>query len=174
MARSLFSRKAIIGHHRKSDGGAPRARKQALGAGALITLALLGGCASQQTVSGPVQQPSGTVTMHQVQAAFIGAGSGGTGTLYFQGHAYPFTIAGLGLGGIGASTIDATGEVYNLHSLAAFAGPYVQGRMGFAFGTASKGDLWLKNNAGVTLHLHAKREGLMLSLGGDAMVITLQ
>lgn len=30
---------------------------------------------------------------------------------------------------------------------------------------------WLQNNNGVIMHLKAKREGLMLSLGGDAVVI---
>jgi len=48
---------------------------------------------------------------------------------------------------------------------------YVQGRYGFAVGTTSAGDLWLKNANGVILHLIAKRQGLMLSLGGDAVVI---
>lgn len=143
---------------------------------ALALGGMLAACAShngaQQAAAG--QTPDGTITMHQVQAAFIGSGNGGTGTLYFRGHSYPFIVGGLGVGGIGASSIDATGEVYNLHSLSQFAGPYVQGRMGFAFGTTSKGQLWLKNDAGVVLHLHAKREGLMLSLGGDAVVITLK
>jgi hypothetical protein len=142
----------------------------------LALAGMLAACASQngaqQAAAG--QTPDGTITMHQVQAAFIGAGNAGTGTLYFRGHAYPFTVGGLGVGGIGASTINATGEVYHLRSLSQFAGPYVQGRMGFAFGTSSKGDLWLQNDAGVVLHLHAKREGLMLSLGGDAVVITLK
>jgi hypothetical protein len=41
-------------------------------------------------------------------------------------------------------------------------------------GNRSAGDLWLQNEAGVILHIKAKREGLMLSLGGDAMVISLQ
>jgi hypothetical protein len=41
-------------------------------------------------------------------------------------------------------------------------------------GTASAGEMWLNNPEGVIIHLNAKREGLMLSLGGDAMVITLK
>ena len=118
--------------------------------------------------------PDGTVDMNQVQAAFIGSAGGGSGTLYYQGRAYPFTVAGLGVGGIGASTIDAAGEVYKLHRLADFAGAYAQGRYGFAIGQTSAGDLWLQNETGVIMHLKAKRTGLMLSLGGDAVVISLQ
>jgi hypothetical protein len=40
-------------------------------------------------------------------------------------------------------------------------------------GTASAGDLWLQNGHGVVMHLVAKRRGLMLSLGGDAVVIQM-
>jgi hypothetical protein len=31
----------------------------------------------------------------------------------------------------------------------------------------------MQNGAGVIMHLKAKRTGLMLSLGGDAMVVTM-
>lgn len=118
--------------------------------------------------------PDGTVDMQQVQVAYIGSGGGGSGTLFYQGEAHPFTVAGLGIGGIGASTIEAKGEVYKLHSLSQFAGSYAQGRYGFALGTESAGDLWLQNDSGVIMHLKAKRTGLMLSLGGDAVVISLK
>jgi hypothetical protein len=141
------------------------------------TLAALAGCSTSvklgpNAVAGlPV---SGTVEMKQVQAAFIGSGGGGTGTLYFQGAAYPFNVAGLGIGGIGVSSLDATGDVYRLSSVGQFPGTYGQARYGYALGTDSAGDLWLQNEAGVIMHLHARREGLMLSLGGDAVVISLK
>ena len=63
---------------------------------------------------------------------------------------------------------------YHLPDLAAFPGTYVEGRYGFAFGKSSGGDLWLKNHNGVVMHLVAKREGLMLSLGGDAVEIKMK
>jgi hypothetical protein len=115
-----------------------------------------------------------TVDMNEVQAAYIGNAGGGSGTLYFHGQSYPFTVAGVGVGGIGASTISAWGEVYNLNNVAQFPGTYAQGSYGFAFGTQSSGDLWLQNQAGVIMHLKAKREGLMLSIGGDAVAISMQ
>jgi hypothetical protein len=117
--------------------------------------------------------PDGTVDMNQVQAAFIGSAGGGTGTLYYHGGAYQFRVAGLGVGGIGVSTIDANGEVYKLPSLAKFPGAYAQARYGFVIGSMSGGDLWMQNESGVILHLKAKRTGLMLSLGGDAVVISM-
>ncbi|MDR3530537.1 MAG: hypothetical protein P4L90_08315 [Rhodopila sp.] len=126
----------------------------------------------QQSLNG--MPPDGTVDMNQVQAAFIGSGSGGSGTLYFRGRSYPFAVGGLGIGGIGASTINAQGEVYSLHNVLDFPGTYAQGRYGFVVGSTSAGDLWLKNEKGVIMHLKAKRTGLMLSLGGDAVVISMQ
>jgi hypothetical protein len=117
--------------------------------------------------------PDATVEMQEVQAAYIGSGSAGTGVLSFRGMQYPFTVGGAGVGGIGLSTINAMGEVYNLRELAQFPGTYGQARYGFAIGTSSAGDLWMQNEAGVIMHLKAKREGLILSLGGDAVIISL-
>ena len=55
------------------------------------------------------------------------------------------------------------------------AGPAGDHRaVGFALGDESAGDLWLQNEAGVILHLKAKRTGLMLTLGGDAILITMK
>jgi hypothetical protein len=118
--------------------------------------------------------PSGYVDMREVQIAYLGSAGGGKGTLSFQGQNYPFVIAGLGGGGIGVSTIDASGEVYNLTDLAQFPGAYGEGRYGAVVGDASTGDLWLENNAGVVMHLKAKREGLMLSLGADVVDVRME
>ena len=103
--------------------------------------------------------PSGTISFEYGQAAFILSGSGGKGTLRFGKKTYRIRLGGLGVGGIGAARISATGEVFNLTSLADFAGAYVQGRIGYAFGQG-QGSLWLENARGV-----------VLSLGGDGLVI---
>ncbi len=114
---------------------------------------------------------SGTVRIEQVQIAFIGSGNLGGGTLQFGGKSYDFTIGGLGIGGIGISKITATGAVYNLKDPGDFVGTYGQARYGLAIGSASTGELWLKNSRGVFLQLKAERQGLALSLGGDAVYI---
>src|SRR6202051_1262138 len=144
---------------------------------AVAALLPLAGCSSsqnadQQSLNG--RPPDGTVDMNQVQAAFIGSGGGGSGTLNYRGQSYPFAVGGLGIGGIGASTINAQGEVYGLTRIQDFPGGYAQGRYGIVVGNASAGDLWLKNEKGVVMHLKAKRTGLMLSLGGDAVLISMQ
>ena len=146
---------------------------------ACLAMALLLPAACQSSVQvGPQAvaglTPSATVNMDEVQVAYIGSGGGGSGTLYYRGRAYPFAVGGLGVGGIGASTISAEGEVYKLNSVEMFPGAYGQARYGLALGNTSMGDLWLQNEAGVIMHLKAKRTGLMLSLGGDAVVISMQ
>ena len=140
-------------------------------AAALVNLAACTTQSGSMSVQGkPV---SGYVEMTQVQAAYLGSGNAGNGTLRYRGHTYPFTVGGLGVGGIGISKIEARGEVYGLERLRDFPGAYVQGRYGLALGTVSTGDLWLQNGNGVIMRLVAKRQGLMLSLGGDAVVIQM-
>lgn len=155
--------------------GLPRRRIMSAGVSAAL-LTVLGGCsgsgAGPQTVNG--MSPDATIDLHELQAAYLANANGGYGTLFFQGIAYPFNVGGGGIGGIGASSVDGNGEVYGLTSLSDFPGSYAQGSYGFAFGNRSAGDLWLKNENGVVLHLHAKRTGLMLSLGGDVIVITMK
>jgi hypothetical protein len=143
-----------------------------------ISALVLGSACSSSVKVGPDAvaglMPDGTVDMEQVQVAYIGDAGGGGGTLYYRGTPYRFKIGGLGVGGIGASTVDAEGEVYKLHNLSQFAGSYAQASYGFVIGTKSAGDLWMQNEAGVIMHLKAKRTGLMLSLGGDAAVISMR
>jgi hypothetical protein len=114
---------------------------------------------------------SGTLTIEQVQIAFIGSGNLGGGTLSVGGQKYNFSIGGLGIGGFGVSKMECTGTVYNLKNINDFAGGYVQGRYGMAVGSTGGGQLWLQNSKGVVLELKAKRTGLALSLGGDAVYI---
>jgi hypothetical protein len=137
----------------------------------LMLLALLSGGAFAQ--SGPPAKPSGSVSIHQVQIAFIGSGTAGGGTLYFHGRSYRFRLGGLGIGGIGISRLDAVGSVYNLYRLSDFNGVYGQARTGWAIGEQGKGQMWLQNGHGVYLQLHAQRQGLALSLGADGMVVRL-
>ena len=116
---------------------------------------------------------SGTVSISQVQVAFLYSGNLGGGTLTYGGKKYSFDIGGLGIGGFGVSSIKATGEVYDLKRLSDFEGVYGQARYGAAVAEKSAGELWLHNASGVFLRLAAKRSGLILSLGADAIYIHL-
>ena len=116
-------------------------------------------------------EESGTVTIEQVQVAFVFSGNVGGGKLRYKGKTYPFNIGGLGVGGFGISSIEATGTVYNLFRLNDFAGAYGQARTGIVVGNLSKGTLWLENPQGVYMKLAAKRTGIALSLGVDGIII---
>jgi hypothetical protein len=135
--------------------------------GLALALVLAGSAAGEDL------KKSGTVRIEQVQVAFIGSGNLGGGTLKFNGKSYDFSVGGLGIGGFGISKMVATGNIYNLTDIKYFPGSYVQGRYGMAIGEASTGKLWLKNSHGVVMELKADRQGLALSLGGDAVYIGL-
>lgn len=134
---------------------------------------VLGGAAALWALPTRAQErvKTGTVEIEQVQVAFIGSGNVGGGTLNFQGKSYRFTVGGLGIGGFGVSKMQATGDVYNLKELRQFSGAYGQARYGAAAGDKSTGEMWLQNPNGVLISLRARRTGLALSLGADAVYI---
>jgi hypothetical protein len=140
----------------------------------LMTVAIFVVMASYFVASAADKKPDGTISIEQFSVAFIGSAQFGSGNLNYQGKRYDFKISGLGIGGIGVSTIDADGYVYELKNLADFPGVYGQARTGITFGTVGKGQLWLENGNGVYLHLKAKRQGLALALGADGMIIQMK
>jgi len=103
-------------------------------------------------------------------ALFWSASLGG-GTLSFQGKSYKFVVGGLGVGGVGASSLNATGEVYEMENASDFEGVYGQARVGYALADKSSGKLWLQNAKGVVLALKADRKGLSLNMGADGVVV---
>jgi len=122
----------------------------------------------------PTTPPSGRISIEQVQLAFIASGTLGGGSLTYQGRSYRLKIGGLGIGGVGASSLRATGEVYGLDKLSDFSGPYVAIRSGWALGDRGKGRIWLRNAKGVALSLHGSRKGLQLALGAEGVLIELE
>ena len=114
--------------------------------------AIYGVPSSALAESGP---PSGSVTLHVGQAGYIGAVS-----------------KGAGVGGVGVTRFDGQGPVYNLTSVAEFAGPFAQVRTGLAIGFRGKGKMMLRNRHGVVMQLAGTRKGLALSTGADAMVVS--
>lgn len=114
---------------------------------------------------------TGSVRIEQVQAGFIASGEAGGGTLRFRGRSYPITVGGLGIGSIGASRTVATGTVYGLRNVSDFPGAYVQLKEGWAVGDQGRGNVYLRNDKGVTLRLKTQRQGLQLSFGADGVLI---
>lgn len=122
----------------------------------------------------PSEKPSGRIKIQQLQVAFLASGALGGGTLTFKGRNYPLTVGGLGVGGIGASRFNASGDVFGLKKLSDFSGPYLEARMGWALGDKGKGRVWLQNAKGVLIKLKGGREGLQLATGASGVVITLK
>ena len=150
-----------------------RSRRGVVRLAAALAILCAVGAPPASAQGSPPSRPSGTVTIHQVQVAFVGSGAAGGGTLHYRGRAYPFNVGGLGIGGFGVSRLDATGAVYNLRNPADLNGVYAQVRKGWAVGARGGGAMWLQNTNGVYLRLSARRRGLALSLGADGMVIRL-
>lgn len=141
-----------------------------LAAAALVAAYQLAGTSvsAQERPTGP---PTASVSVEQVQVAFIASGALGGGALVYQGRSYPITVGGIGVGGIGASRLTASGAVYGLKRRTDFAGAYVQLRSGWALGDKGRGMLWLQNDKGVVMRLKSRRQGLQLTLGADGVLI---
>jgi hypothetical protein len=115
-------------------------------------------------------RPSGTVTMTQV---FLSASGVGGGTLTFRGRSYPFTLVGSLIGYGAISTMQASGEVYNLRDVSQFSGPWIQGTGSLAITAKANGEIWLENRNGVIMRLNAAQAGLTFSSGRYELSIQL-
>lgn len=124
-----------------------------------------------QTIDEDELEPSGEIELKQYTVAWVGSGTMGGGTLTIDGKDYPFRLAGLGVGGYGASSVDASGTVYNLPNLEAFPGTYGNARLGMTGGDSGSGKLWLRNPDGVVIELKSEMRGLALAGGVDGILI---
>jgi hypothetical protein len=120
--------------------------------------------------------PSGLVFL-KFKSVGIGVGGGsGEGVLGYQGREYPFTISGLNLGDIGASSFQGAGKVYDLKSANDFAGNYVGSEAGFAL-RGGQSELSMRNGKGVTIVVLAgegKESGTRMSLGASGVSIKMK
>ena len=117
---------------------------------------------------------SATLTLTGWKVAFIGSAGRSKGELTYRGKTRKFTMTGLGIGGIGISTSEATGVVYNMKSMDDFIGSYTSARSGVTLGDdefIKDRMLWLKNEKGVKIKLTTKKEGMELNLGADGTVV---
>jgi hypothetical protein len=119
--------------------------------------------------------PSGTVTIDETQIMWIVGGDIGGGTLNYQGQSYKFKLDGLKLGGFGVHKFKLAGDVYDLNDVADFPGVYAAAEAGFTFAKVGKGDVVLKNDKGVTLHLKSpSSEGYALDIGVEGVDVRME
>src|SRR4029077_4192424 len=82
---------------------------------------------------------SGTIAFSVFKAGWFVGGSGGSGTLFFQGRRYPLSIGGLSAGVVfGASETHFRGTVRNIHSPYVVAGVYGAAGTGAAIGAGAQ------------------------------------
>jgi hypothetical protein len=106
-----------------------------------------------------------------VLAAGLGY-SWGHGTLSYQGQQYKFCIRGLSIGDVGAASLDAQGNVYNLKSLEDFAGKYFALSGGFAAVRGESAAI-VKNKNGVMMELETLVTGLRFNISATGLKIRL-
>ncbi len=120
--------------------------------------------------------PSGLVSLKLKSVGIGVGGSSGEGVLSYQGKDYPFSISGMSLGEVGASSFQGAGKVYDLTSLSNFSGNYAAAQAGFAV-RGGQSELTMRNGKGVTIVVLAnegKESGTRLSLGPSGIGITLK
>lgn len=94
------------------------------------------------------------------------------GTLTYQGQSIPFWVHGLSVMDIGAAKITGVGEVFNLKSVAGFAGDYVGSTFGSAVAHGQSMGL-VKNANGVVIRVRSAESGMRLNFSGNTVRIRL-
>jgi hypothetical protein len=123
--------------------------------------------ALEQTASdGSVQWTGGAV------AAGIGY-TWGDGTLAFAGQKHEFTISGMSIVDVGATSMSVAGDVYHLSNLSDFEGNYVALSAG---GTLAGGGsaVYLQNQHGVVMKISSTEIGLRFNLAAGGLNIALK
>lgn len=129
---------------------------------------------SQRVTAEDELAETATLTMKSWKIAFIGSAGQSKGVLDYQGKKRKFKMTGLGIGGIGISTSEATGVVYNMKTMDDFTGSYTSARSGITLGDEEfikDRMMWLTNEKGVSIKLTTSKSGIELNLGVDGSVI---
>ena len=115
----------------------------------------------------------GTVRFTGKSAAAGVGWTWGDGTLTYKGKNYPVEVDGLTVGSVGAASIEATGQIYDLGKLSDFDGTYTAASAGATVG-GGMGTLVMKNQHGVSIHMRATTEGIKLTAGVSGIKLHLK
>lgn len=137
---------------------------------ALLSLAAFAGTA----ISSPSHADDGTVSLVIYKAGWIIGGSGGGGTLYFRGRAYPLSTGGIDYGLVfGGSRTVLRGLVHNIWRPSDVAGVYAAAGAGLAIGGGARA-IVLTNQKGAVLELSGYQTGLMANADLSGLAITMR
>jgi hypothetical protein len=136
----------------------------------LIALLVLAGMAFVSTA----YAESGSISFRVVKAGFVVGGSGGSGTLIFEGRQYPLGIGGISYGfTFGASETRFSGTVSNIRRPSDVSGVYAAGNVGGAVGRGVQA-IVLTNQKGAVLRLTGSSVGAIVSADLNGLVITVR
>jgi hypothetical protein len=137
---------------------------------ALLALTAFAGA----TLSSASYADEGAVSLVIYKAGWIIGGSGGGGTLYFRGRAYPLSTGGLDYGLVfGGSRTVLQGRVHNIWRPSDVAGVYAAAGAGLAIGGGARA-IVLTNQKGAVLELSGHQVGLMANVDLSGLAITLR
>jgi lipid-binding SYLF domain-containing protein len=137
---------------------------------ALIALTAVAGIVAPSVASAE----SGTIQFSVLKAGWVIGGSGGSGTLFFQGRRYPVSIGGLSAGFVfGASETHFRGTVRNIRSPYDVAGVYGAAGGGAAIGAGAQ-FIVLRNEKGAELALSGRQVGLQINADLSGLSISVR
>jgi len=143
------------------------------GIAALAVAAGLAFAASSVRAEEAKEKPDGTLHLESKSVA-VGVGfSWGDGTLKYKGETYKVEVDGLTVGQVGATTVNATGEVFHLKKLADFDGTYAAITGGATVGGGG-GALAMRNQNGVVIQITGTSQGLNLTAGVSGVKLAVK
>ena len=138
-------------------------------AGLIASMTIIGA-----SVASTAHAESGSIRISVLKGGWFIGGSGGSGTLNFQGRQYRLSIGGLSAGLVfGASQTNLAGRVSNIRRPSDVAGVYGAAGAGAAVGSGVRA-IVLRNEKGAVLELSGRQTGLMLNADLSGMAISLQ
>ena len=140
-----------------------------LRAAAIALVALVG-----FSISTSASAETGNIRFTVLKAGIVIGGSGGSGSMTFQGKRYPISIGGLSYGfTFGASQTDFRGRVSNIRRAQDVAGVYAAAAAGAAVGRGAQA-IVLTNQNGAVLTLTGRQAGLIVSADLNGMAVSLR
>jgi hypothetical protein len=109
-------------------------------------------------------KPDATMRLESKSVAAGVGFSWGDGALHYQGKTYKLEVDGLTVGSVGASSVEAKGDVYYLKKLSDFDGNYTA-VVGEATVGGGAGGLIMKNQNGVEIRMTSTTQGANLTAG---------
>lgn len=122
----------------------------------------------------PAPKVSGTVTM-KIKAVALGIGvEWGEGNLdMYDGTSHTFKVRGLTVVDVGVSSVEATGEVYNLVEAKDIEDRFLAGQAGAGL-VGGGSAVAMKNRKGVVMKLKSAQKGVRLTLAGEGLKVSLK